>query len=38
MVGQAFDLLSQSLPGERLQGLDNPGMQRPPPLSWSSVS
>ena len=37
MVGQAFDLLSQAIPSERLQGLDNPGMQRRR-RSWSSVS
>ena len=32
MVGQALDLLSHSLSGERLEGLDNPDMQSPPPL------
>ena len=32
MVRQAFDLLGHPVPGERLQGLDNAGMQRPPPL------
>ena len=32
MVGQAFDLLGHPVPGERLQGLDDAGMQRPPPL------
>ena len=32
MVGQAFDLLGHPLSGERLQGLDDAGMQRAPPL------
>ena len=32
MVGQAFDLLGQPVPGERLEGLDDAGMERPPPL------
>ena len=32
MVGQAFDLLGQPLGRERLEGLDNARMQRPPPL------
>ena len=32
MMGQAFDLLGHPLPSERLQGLDNAGMQRAPPL------
>ncbi len=31
-MGQAFDLLGQAVPGERLEGLDNAGMERPPPL------
>ena len=29
MVGQAFDLLGHAVSGERLQGLDNAGMQHP---------
>jgi hypothetical protein len=32
VVGQAFDLLGHSLPGECLQSRDDPGMQRAPPL------
>ena len=32
MVRQPFDLLGYPLPGERLQGLDDAGMQHPPPL------
>ncbi len=32
MLGEAFDLLGQPLPGERLQSLDNAGMEHPPPL------
>ena len=32
MVRQAFDLLGHPVPGERLQGLDNAGVQHPPPL------
>ena len=32
MVRQAFDLLGHPVPGERLQGLDDAGMQHPPPL------
>ena len=32
MVRQAFDLLGHPVPSERLQGLDDAGMQRPPPL------
>ena len=32
MVGQPFHLLGHPVPGERLQGLDDAGMQRPPPL------
>ena len=32
MVRQAFDLLGQAVPGERLEGLDDAGVQRPPPL------
>ena len=32
MVGQAFDLLGQSIPGERLQGFDDAGMEGSPPL------
>ena len=32
MVRQAFDLLGHPVPGERLQGLDDAGMQRAPPL------
>ena len=32
MVGQAFDLLGQPVAGERLEGLDDAGVQRPPPL------
>jgi len=32
MVGQALDLLDHPVPSERLQGLDNAGMQHPPPL------
>ena len=32
MVGQPFDLLGQPLPGERLEGLDDAGMERAPPL------
>ena len=29
---QAFDLLGHPVPGERLEGLDNAGMQHPTPL------
>ena len=32
MVRQAFDLLGRPVPGERLQGLDDAGVQHPPPL------
>jgi hypothetical protein len=32
MVSQVFDLFGEPVPGECLEGLDNPGMQRPPPL------
>jgi hypothetical protein len=32
MVGQAVDLLGQTVSGKRLEGLDDAGMQRPPPL------
>ena len=32
MVRQAFDLLGHPLPGERFEGLDDAGMERPPPL------
>jgi hypothetical protein len=32
VVGQPVDLLGHPLPGERLHGLDNQGMQRPPSL------
>jgi hypothetical protein len=32
MVGQAFDLLGQAVSIEGLQGLDNAGMERSPPL------
>ena len=32
MVGQPFDLLGHPVPSERLQGLDDAGMERPPPL------
>jgi hypothetical protein len=32
MVGQAFELLDHPVPDERLQGLDNAGMQHPPPF------
>ncbi len=32
MVRQAFDLLGHPVRGERLQGLDNAGVQHPPPL------
>ena len=32
MVRQAFDLLGHPVGRERLKGLDNPGMQHPPPL------
>ena len=32
MMRQAFDLLSHPVSGERLQGFDDTGMQRPPPL------
>ena len=32
MVRQAFDLLGQPVPSERLEGLDDPGVQHPPPL------
>src|SRR5262245_39401941 len=32
MVRQAFDLLRHPVPCERLQGLDNAGMQHPPAL------
>ena len=32
MLSQAFDLLGHPVSGERLQGLDDAGMQRPPPL------
>ena len=30
MVGQAFDLLGHPVPGERLEGLDDAGMEHPP--------
>ena len=29
---QAFDLLGHPVPGKRFQGLDDAGMQHPPPL------
>jgi hypothetical protein len=32
VVGQAFDLLVQAVPGERLKDLDNPRVQGAPPL------
>ena len=32
MVGQALDLLRDPVPGERLQGRDDAGMQDPPPF------
>ena len=32
MVGQPFHLLGQPVPGERLQGRDDAGVQRAPPL------
>jgi hypothetical protein len=32
MVGQAFDLLGHPVAGERLQGLDDVGIEYPPPL------
>ena len=32
MVGQPFDLLGQPVGIERLDGLDDAGVQRPPPL------
>ena len=32
MVRQAFDLLGHPVPSERLQGLDDAGMEHPPPL------
>jgi hypothetical protein len=32
MVGEAFHLLSSPVLHERLDGLDDAGMQRPPPL------
>jgi hypothetical protein len=32
MVGESFDLLGHPVPGECLKRLDDPGMQRPPPL------
>ena len=32
MVRQPFDLLGHPVPGERLQGLDDAGMEHPPPL------
>jgi hypothetical protein len=32
MMGQALDLLGNPVPSERLQGLDNAGMQGAPPL------
>ena len=32
MVGQPFDLLGHPVPSERLEGLDDAGMQRSPPL------
>ena len=32
MVGQPFDLLGQPVAGERLEGLDDAGMERAPPL------
>ena len=32
MMGQAFDLLGHPVPGERLEGCDDAGMQHPPPL------
>jgi hypothetical protein len=32
MVRQAFDLFGQAIPGERLEGLDDAGMQHAPSL------
>ena len=32
MVGQPLDLLGQAVPGERLDGLDDAGVQHAPPL------
>jgi hypothetical protein len=32
MVGQAFDLLGHAIPGKRLEGLDDAGMEHPPSL------
>jgi hypothetical protein len=37
MVGQAVQLLGHPLPGERFKGLDNAGMQRPPPLQQEAA-
>ncbi len=33
-MGQAFDLLGHPVSGERLQGLDDAGMERSPPLLY----
>ena len=32
VMSQAFDLLGHPVPSQRLKNLDDPGMQRPPPL------
>ena len=32
MIGEVFDLVAQPVSVEGFQGLDNAGMQRPPPL------
>jgi hypothetical protein len=32
MVGQPFHLLGHAVPGERLEGLDDAGMEGSPPL------
>jgi hypothetical protein len=32
MVGQPFDLLGHPIPSQRLQGLKDASMERPPPL------
>jgi len=37
MVGQALDLLGHPISSERLEGLDDAGMQRPPPLQQEAA-
>ena len=37
MVRQPFDLLGHPVPGERLEGLDDLGMEHPPPLLEEAV-